>query len=675
MQRSQERQKYTAPKSSSQKRWLAISHEQVRPRVSHCCDSVLRHRGAADAQPIGCDSLDGSEMMKRRKCLILFSIVCLILIMLHSQHSIIAQIPLNIPLTPASACNVGPRIATSDTSYYLYPHNLHLAGGTTSAVPLRIIDDSGNSVSGNITFYGYDTSLISISEDGYVTGLRAESNSEIGTWVSASLNGVPVASTTIVRVLSTQYEIPFSRSLGANTVLYYPTSVNEEDLSVYITHYEIPTVNEYAYVIQSQLMGVQPFNGAKQVFEIDFGETDKQSVCGISGNPIRLGWNIKGNEWKNCFLVPFTPPRSPQWGVFYHEMGHNFSWASQTFARGLGIFEYSEAIATALGLTTMETVLNDPGTYPIEADATASLQQLLARDEQVYLNDYQNWLNNGANFSELNPNIIDGIWLYYKAQRPNDFASRFFRPLQPQYYNWVSPLLRNLKEGDQHTIFVALISAARGQNLSEEFSNSYHYPLNSDLFTSAYEMFTQIIEGSFHRIYLPLTLQRSFAPILLSLKTDPGNDWISPMPRSASMDIRQTSVWLIDTDHLRFEMQLAGAIPDNPSGGRFYGWFLDTDLNPDTGQQYNDIGSDFNIQVSYVTNQGWIGQIFDIGNSSGRELDSISISEDTVTFSIPVSAIGSPKIFNWISINQDDVSYYADIAPNTGHIETELPAR
>jgi hypothetical protein len=179
----------------------------------------------------------------------------------------------------------------------------------------------------------------------------------------------------------------------------------------------------------------------------------------------------------------------------------------------------------------------------------------------------------------------------------------------------------------------------------------------------------------FHRIYLPVVLRLSSAPVLLNLQADPANDWISPMPRSASMDIRQTSVWLIDANHLRFEMKLAGAIPVVPSGGRFYGWFLDTDLNLDTGQRYHDIGSDFNVQVSYVTTRGWVGQIFDIGNGSGRELSSIAVSGDTVTFTIPLSAIRSPRTFYWISIDQDDVPYYADIVPNTGHIRTELSTR
>ena len=100
------------------------------------------------------------------------------------------------------------------------------------------------------------------------------------------------------------------------------------------------------------------FNGAKQIYEVDFGESETQRVCGISGNPIRLGWNISGNEWQNCFLVPFISPRSPQWFLMYHEMGHNFTWASQTFGQGLGRFEYSEGIASVISIATLQTIFN-----------------------------------------------------------------------------------------------------------------------------------------------------------------------------------------------------------------------------------------------------------------------------------------------------------------------------
>ncbi len=565
--------------------------------------------------------------------------------------------------------------STANTSYYVYPPNLHLAAGVTSVVPLTIVDDNGKTVSGNVTYHGYDTSLISISGSGYVTALRAERSSEIGTWVHATINEVPVANTTVVRVFSKELAVPFSQLTGENTVLYYPTNVNGENLSTYVTRHQIPLVNEYAYSIQHQLMGVIPFNGARQVFEVDFGEGETQWVCGISGNPIRLGWYIHGNEWQNCFLTPNIAPRSPVWDVMYHELGHNFTWASQTFGQCLSRFEYSEGVATAISAATIQTILNNPSIYSIGTDATASLRRQYTMLNENMLNRFKNWLNSGADFGRLDPDIVDGIWLHYYSQHPDDFAQRFFRPLQPGYATRLSVILDNLSESDQHTIFAALVSAAMRQNLSSIFSNSYHYPIDSSLFTSAYTVFGQIMDNVIRPVYIPIVFNNYRPFIRLSLQTDPSNDWISPTPRNTSMDIRQTSVWLIDANYLRFEMQLEGAIPAASLIWRFYGWFLDTDLNSNTGQQYNDIGSDYNVQVTYFPDRGWVGQIFDIKNSGLIELNSIVVSGNTANFTVPLNAIGSPGVFNWISIDQDDVPYSADITPNTGHIHTTLPSK
>ena len=167
--------------------------------------------------------------MKEQNHLILFLALCVNFIAILGPQPPAAQTSWRIPITPISIYGGSTRIATSGASYYLYPYNLHLVAGSTSTIPLIVIDDSGNTVSGNLTFFGYDTSLISISEDGYVTALRAEGSSEIGTWVSASVDGVQVASTTIVRVLSSQYGVPFSRLVGQHSVLYYPTIINGEN--------------------------------------------------------------------------------------------------------------------------------------------------------------------------------------------------------------------------------------------------------------------------------------------------------------------------------------------------------------------------------------------------------------------------------------------------------------
>jgi hypothetical protein len=343
----------------------------------------------------------------------------------------------------------------SFAAYCLVPSNLHLAPGTTGQ--LTVVDEEGKVVSGTPTFSAYNTSLISISSGGAVTPLRVEASHEIGTWVYASINGVAVNSASVVRVLSTSYVLPYSVVTGANTALYYPTSVQGEVLSGYVAQFQLPTANDYAYSIQSLLMGGAPFGGAKQIFEVDMGETEQQRVCGISGNPIRIGWNIVGQPWQNCFLwdSAYQEPKAPRWSIFYHEMAHNFTLQSRTFSQGLGVFAYIDGLATMLGYSTLDSLDRNPSTYPFSPTARASIQTALAKDFN-YHGPYQSWLSAGADFSRIaansgdGPDLIGGMYLEYRAQRPADFDRRFFRPLQPRFASQLSLIVENLGPGDEH---------------------------------------------------------------------------------------------------------------------------------------------------------------------------------------------------------------------------------
>ena len=225
--------------------------------------------------------------------------------------------------------------------------------------------------------------------------------------------------------------------------------------------------------------------------------TEEGRVCGISGNPIRMGWNIEGNAWQNCFLVPFLPPRSPQWFVFHHELGHNFSWTSSLFARLMGIGVYSEAMASTLALTDMRRILDSPLHYPLGTTASGSLTDSWNRDAQGFRNRFADWLAAGANFAQLDPDIVDGLWLHHAGSDVFGFAARFFAPLEPVRVASLGPVLCGIaNDDDRHTVFAALVSAAAGADLSATFRDSYHYPLDQGLFDTAYPALAGILDDA-----------------------------------------------------------------------------------------------------------------------------------------------------------------------------------
>jgi hypothetical protein len=220
-------------------------------------------------------------------------------------------------------------------------------------------------------------------------------------------------------------------------------------------------------------------------------------VCGISGNPLRLGWNIEGNEWQNCFLVPFIPPRSPQWFIFYHEMGHNFTWPSYTFGQGLGpIVTYSEGFASAIAVEAIRIILDSPSVYPLGADAINSMQFVYDMNTGNFENDFDNWLASGADFSSFDANIMDGMWLHYRYLHPSTFANRFFLPLQPAYLAETFPIVDSVHlygANAMHTFFAALMSAAYGSDLSQVFKDDYHFPLIQSFYDYTYGILLSIV--------------------------------------------------------------------------------------------------------------------------------------------------------------------------------------
>jgi hypothetical protein len=393
---------------------------------------------------------------------------------------------------------LGSRDSRGQT-YYLFPYNLHLTPNSTSNDPIVVKDAGGNTLSGNIFFFGFDRSMLSINDEGYVTSLRAETGSEIGTWVHASFNGHTVANACIVRVLSQDYNLSFTQIVGEKTALYFPTTVSSVDVDYYVHRFQVPLVNEYAYRIQSRLMGLVPFDSARQIMEVDVAESEESRVCGVSGNPIRLGWNIKGDNWQNCFLVPYLPPRSPQWFVMYHELGHNFTWPSYTFGRGLGpSVLYSEGLAAALSLETMRSVLENPTGFPVELQTTQSLQHVHNLNANNFRNKFSEWYTFGADFSKIDPDVINGLLLRYRDIQGYSFERRFFMPLRPKYYPETSPIIDYIDTHGlpaMHTFFAALVSAAFEADLSDVFAHELHFPLDQPFFQFSYPILRSILDA------------------------------------------------------------------------------------------------------------------------------------------------------------------------------------
>ena len=111
-------------------------------------------------------------------------------------------------------------------------------------------------------------------------------------------------------------------------------------------------------------------------------------------------------------------------------MGHNFLSESPGFVRALGTV-YSEGIATAVSIADLAYILGDERSYPIET-SQGSLFSIYMASTGQNLDGRQNWLDGGANFSNLNPDIVDGIWLYHAEPNVSHLPVGSFCPCNPR---------------------------------------------------------------------------------------------------------------------------------------------------------------------------------------------------------------------------------------------------
>ena len=413
------------------------------------------------------------------------------------------------------------------TPLYASPYIIYLTNGATNAAPIIVSDKNGNQVSGTLSFSGYNSSLISISSSGYVTARRSETISEIGTNISVSITVsgqvYKVENSVLVRVLGhslayyntslSDYKMVWTDHVG----IYYPTVINGENIEDNFNQFEVSQVFEYGYEIQSQLLNILPYNGAKHIIVVDFGEAQDGNdykvgqlgacVCGLSGDPLRLGWLISGDAMHNCFMVPFGgQPRSPQTGIMFHEMSHSFLTAGvphttieYKFLNSMGV--YSETLTSYLALQTMYTLIHNQSTYPLDPIVVTRLTDRYNDSiggENGSEKIFNNWVSSGADFSQLSVDIVHGLLLSKRNNGPADFVERFYKLLQPDYSNQIAAVTPNFPTNNQwHTFFAAMVSAAMGEDLYDEFQDSYHFPVdqNTTTYYNLYNEFRNILDG------------------------------------------------------------------------------------------------------------------------------------------------------------------------------------
>ena len=280
-----------------------------------------------------------------------------------------------------------------------------------------------------------------------------------------------------IRITDTDLGFNHQYYSGDRVSFYLPQAVEGIDLDTITAMHDIVLATDYSFLAQEFAVGTTPWNGSNQYFVLDIGE-DNTVPCGLSGNPVRLGWTLgPGIELGgSCYID--TSSQSPQWFIIFHELAHNFTlWTSSfmQFADGYSPQRgtYVEGLASIGALWTIWSVNSCPNRLNSQALSDLETEWNNLRNRFLFaLQDYQ---DKGADYTQIDPDVLDGIGF--------DLYDRYGPVIWFDLFSLFLPVNEPLPcpvetESQQATLFAAAISASVGEDLRDLFRESYGFPID-----------------------------------------------------------------------------------------------------------------------------------------------------------------------------------------------------
>lgn len=334
----------------------------------------------------------------------------------------------------------------------------------------------------HLTFSNSNPAVATVDDAGVVTAHAVPVEFGDTPVIEVFADGVRADNVAIIRVTANDLGVTHQTYGGDHVAFYLPAVIEDVDLDALTMEFQVVGVTDNAYRAQEELLGAQPFNGGWHYFVLDVSDDPVTLPCGISGNPVRLGWEFGKPVHNSCYIVNAPEHRVPQFGVIFHEMGHNFTWASWGFGQFCSAcpdhdWKYSEALASMAGAWSW---------WHVQRCATGLDQTVLAAVAEPFPNidpaqriELQNYMNDGSVYHEITVGVIcDILWEMYDEYGPQvwyDFFSTFYPPNEPL------PVTLDT-ENKQATWVVAALSASTGVDQRARFAIEYGFPIHNALY-------------------------------------------------------------------------------------------------------------------------------------------------------------------------------------------------
>jgi len=381
-------------------------------------------------------------------------------------------------------------IAVADPAPYAPPARVTLAtpylmlspaGPTTGQLDVEIRDAADNvqpTSAYHLAFRSSDSALVTVDSAGLATLHTVSNPNEDTAYIDVTADGVPASNSALVRSTSTNLGVTHHMYAASHISFCLPMWIESVNLDALTTGYDVVAATDFAYEAQIAGAGTLPFGGGRQFFVLDVTDNPATVPCGMSGNPMRLGWQFGKLEHNSCYIVNAPGNQVPQWFVIWHELGHNFngpSWSFWNFAVIGSPYDgtYCEGFASLCALWSWHSALrcwsglNDMGLI--------NLAQEFGGTEQRFSEALTHYESNGANYTTIDADIVDGIFLALRDEYGEAVWYNLFSVFLPA--NSPLPVTIDTME-KQATFFIAIASAATWTDLRSRFVWQYGFPLD-----------------------------------------------------------------------------------------------------------------------------------------------------------------------------------------------------
>ena len=333
--------------------------------------------------------------------------------------------------------------------------------------------------------------VAAVDSHGLVTALQLPTTSVGPPAISAQVNGINSHNGSLIRVLSDPNPVPVDRiatPASPQTVFYIADSVAGSKQPQMFADYDAARVTDLAYRIERFGSGVYPSSGDIQYLANDVSHDEATRPCGYNGNPVVLGSNL--DTGASCLIEP--PANGPAWGIYFHEIGHNFTLSSRRFSDFAGALStptYVEGLATGMAMFAGRNLLSFSASYGLSQKTITTLQSShLIWWHPGSTPSLDAYVAAGTAYQTMTADVLGDIIMALMDENGYAFFRRFlsvFLPVDVPYPFQIQT------QSQQATFFVAALSAAIRADLRSRFWTQWGFPVDDSFYASIYPRLVQ----------------------------------------------------------------------------------------------------------------------------------------------------------------------------------------